>query len=156
MHVIVVTRTNFGVPQELVTMSTWVALAFSHILCVFFQKNQSCLEIEPHKKNGLSWMRPGTTQVFSSEDSTASWFFRSYSLSDLLLDWTHLSLLHTLNVKCWADYRDFVTTGLLSHSIYAYRTGYSGPMPEIHWHCLFETIYKACDSVHVLKFWNIS
>lgn len=33
------------------------------------KKSQSDMETEPHKKNGLSWMKPGTTEIFSQEDS---------------------------------------------------------------------------------------
>lgn len=33
------------------------------------KKNRSDLETEPHKRNGLSWMKPGTTQIFSREDT---------------------------------------------------------------------------------------
>ncbi|XP_060552080.1 AKT-interacting protein-like isoform X2 [Ruditapes philippinarum] len=32
------------------------------------KKNRSDLETEPHKKNGLSWIKPGTTQTFSQEE----------------------------------------------------------------------------------------
>lgn len=32
------------------------------------KKNQNNLESEPHKKNGLSWISPGTTQIFSKDD----------------------------------------------------------------------------------------
>ncbi|XP_052233580.1 AKT-interacting protein-like isoform X1 [Dreissena polymorpha] len=36
------------------------------------KKNRSDLELEPHKRNGLSWVSPGTTQIFSSDESTSS------------------------------------------------------------------------------------
>lgn len=36
---------------------------------LYLQKNRSDLETEPHKRNGLSWMNPGTTQIFSRDDT---------------------------------------------------------------------------------------
>lgn len=36
------------------------------------KKNNTTLETEPHKKNGLSWIKPGTTQIFSLEDDSGT------------------------------------------------------------------------------------
>ena len=42
-------------------------------ICLCLQKNQSSLETEPHMKNGLSWIKPGTTQIFSTDECHGSW-----------------------------------------------------------------------------------
>lgn len=34
--------------------------------------NNTTLETEPHKKNGLSWMKPGSTQIFSQDEDSGT------------------------------------------------------------------------------------
>lgn len=36
------------------------------------KKNNTTLETEPHKKNGLSWIKPGTTQIFSLDEDSGT------------------------------------------------------------------------------------
>ena len=50
----------------------WKSHGTAQLLFHLLQKHNITLETEPHKKNGLTWIKPGTTQIFSREEDSGT------------------------------------------------------------------------------------